>query len=86
MSPICALHASWTSSSLRLQNPYGAYTNHSRVATATRVELRTLGGLHQSSPAGKKDMQKNIVVRTTGAHPHSGRLLNHFDIPNIGRG
>ena len=34
----------------------------------------------------REDMQKSNVVRTTGAHPHSGRFLNHLDFPSIGRG
>eukprot|EP00961_Rhodomonas_salina_P293637 3933911-Rhodomonas_salina.2 len=29
---------------------------------------------------------KSNVVRTTRAHPHSGRFLNHLDFPSIGRG
>eukprot|EP00961_Rhodomonas_salina_P293636 3933911-Rhodomonas_salina.1 len=53
MSPNSAFHASWTSSSLRLKNPYGASTNHSRVAIATCVGLQAREKLHQSRPAAR---------------------------------
>jgi hypothetical protein len=53
MSPNSALHASWTFSSLRLKNPYGAYTNHSRVANATCLGHQTHGKPHQNRPAAR---------------------------------